>query len=452
MVSFKEIGWGTLSMEQQETKVTKFSRLIALITSFCPLVSLLLSLWTAGCAPEIQVPIPEIELTLDIADSGSVLEIVDVSDPKKPLIVSSTSLPSIPKRCSSITIWKQFALTTTAYGVHFLDVENPSVPKLLWNLPLDTISGKTGIFKDYAFFPTQKGLYVLRLKNPLDPQWVFHAGHKGNLRSRLLDLKIKGNYAYTHDGHAYLHVFNLSQPEQPELANSYTVDRSSSFFLFRALGEEAELIRQSTNSNLDSLADKVSFFRRDFDLPQGELSPDFASQLADWSNLLELSASWMVKVHMSPQCISWVYLHDDDPQLCFLPSSENRIYPFDVALTYTKFLYTSGKHPEAEEITHVIEGQANEDMLYLISQDNWMKTVKVNRGEEGRVTDFQLSGNLVYILKQDGVLFVAELSAAKDLKGLGILENLSQPSQCLTLHQNFIYALGAKSTPEGASK
>ena len=124
----------------------------------------------------------------------------------------------------------------------------------------------------------------------------------------------------------------------------------------------------------------------------------------------------------------------------------------DVALAYTKYLYTSGKHPDAEEITYVIGGEAHEDRLYLISQDNWIETVEINRGEASRVTDFQLSGNLVYILKQDGVLFVAELSAAKDLKGLGILENLSQPSQCLTLHQNFIYALGAKSTPEGASK
>ena len=79
----------------------------------------------------------------------------------------------------SITVWRQFALVTTAYGVHFLNIVNPSVPKLLWNLPLDTISGKSAVFKDCTFFPTQEELYVLRLKNSLDPQWVFHAGHIG---------------------------------------------------------------------------------------------------------------------------------------------------------------------------------------------------------------------------------------------------------------------------------
>lgn len=440
-------------MEQQETKVAKFSRLIALITSFCPSVSLLLSLWTAGCGPNLHAPISEIGESLDVADFNSVLEIVDVSDPTAPVKVSSASLPSIPKRCSSITIWKQFALTTTAYGVHFLDVANPSVPKLLWNLPLDTISGKTVIFKDYAFFPTQNGLYVLSLKHPMEPQWVFHAGHQGNLRSRLFNLKIKGMHAYAHGRHNNLHVFDLSQPDQPHLVKSYYMGTRSSILLFRAKGEEVELIHQLVKNNLDSLADSVRFFRQFSDSPQGKLPRDLANQLADWSDLLELSASWTVKVNMSPQYISWVYLHDDDPQLLWmLPSNENRIYPFDVALTYTKFLYTSGKHPEAEEITHVIEGEAREDTLYLISQDNWMKTVEINRGKESRVADFLLAGNLVYILRKDGTLFVAEISTTEGLKGIGLIENLSRPSQCLALDRNFLYILGSKPTSEARSE
>ena len=413
---------------------------------------LFLSLWIVGCAPEIQIPTPEVELAADIEDWGSVLEIVDVSDPKKPLKVSLTSLPSTPQRHSSITVWKQYVLATTSYGIHFLDAANPAAARLLWNMPLDTLSGRPEVFKDYAFFPTQNGLYVLHLKDPRDPEWVFHAGHQGNLRSRIFSLRTKGKYAYAHGRHNNLHVFDLSQPDQPHLVKSYYMGTRSSILLFRAKGEEVELIHQLAKNNLDSLADSVRFFRRFSDSPQGELPRDLANQLADWSDLLELSASWTVKVNMSPQCISWVYLHDDDPQLCFLPSSENRIYPFDVALTYTKFLYTSGKHPEAEEITHVIEGQANEDTLYLISQDNWMKTVKINRDEGSRIADFQLSGNLIYILRQDGVLFVAELSAAKDLKGLGTLENLSQPAQCLTLDENYLYILGSKSSSGARSE
>ena len=438
-------------MEQQETKVTKFSRLIVLITSFCPLVFLLLSLWIIGCGPTIQIPIPEIEPAVDIEDWDSVLEIVDVSDPKKPVIVSSISLPSTPQRHSSITIWKKFVLATTSYGIHLLDTANPATPRLLWNMPLDTLSGRPEVVKDYAFFPTQIGLYVLHLKDPRDPEWVFHAGHKGNLRSRLFNLKFKGKYAYAHGRQNYMHVFDLSQPERPYLVKSYYMGTRPSILLFRAKGEKVELIHQLTKDNLDSSADYVRFSRQFSGSPHRELSPDLANQLTDWGDLLELSA-WTVRVHMSPQYISWVYLHQDDPQFWFLPSGESRIYSMDVALAYTKYRYTSGKHPDAEEITHVIEGQANEDTLYLISQDNWMKTVKINRDEGSRISDFQLSGNLIYILRQDGVLFVAELSAAKDLKGLCTLENLSQPAQCLTLDQNFIYILSSKSPPEVPSE
>ena len=81
-----------------------------------------------------------------------------------------------------------------------------------------------------------------------------------------------------------------------------------------------------------------------------------------------------------------------------------------------------------------------------------MKTVKIDRNEGGRIADFQLSENLVYILRQGGILFVAELSTTEGLKGLGLLENLAQPSQSLTLDGNFLYILGAKSTSEVRSE
>ena len=76
-----------------------------------------------------------------------------------------------------------------------------------------------------------------------------------------------------------------------------------------------------------------------------------------------------------------------------------------------------------------------------------MKTVKISRDEGSRVADFQLSGDLVYILRQGGILFVAELSTTEGLNGVGLIENLAQPSQCLTLDQNFLYILGSKSPP-----
>lgn len=427
-------------------RTTRLFRFIQPIHLSYSLVFLPILFWTIGCGPTTQIPIPEIELAADIEDSGSVLEIVDVSDPEKPVRISLTSLPSTPKRYSSITVWKQYVLATTAYGLHFLDVANPSAPSLVWNLPLDIISGKPVIFQDYAYLPTRKGLYILHLKNPLDPQLVFHAGHKGNFRSRLYDLKIKGDYAYAHGRHNYLHVLDLSQPEQPNLVNTFAMGLPPPILLFRAKGKKVELIHQLTKDNLDSLADNVRFFRR-FSGSSQELSPDLANQLTDWSDLLELSANWVVKVRISPQYISWVYLHQDDPLLWFLASKGNRIYSLDVALGYSKFLYTSGKHPEAEEITHVVEGQAHEDTLYLISQDNWMKQVKIDRSKKSRVSDFQLLANLVYILREDGVLFVAELSTTEGLNGVGRIEDLAQPSRCLTLDGNFLYILGSKSTP-----
>ena len=441
-------------MKQQETKVVEFSRLIALTTSFCALAPLLLLLWTAGCGPHVQAPISAIAANLDVADFCSVMEIIDVSNPAKPVKVSSISLPSKPEYYSSIAVWKQYVLATTAYGVHLLDAANPSAPKLLWNLPLDIISGKFAVFKDYVFFPTQKGLFVLYLKNPFDPQWVFYTGHKENPDSHLLDLKIKGNYAYTHDVHNYLHVLNLSQPQQPRLEDSHTIKSPSSFLLVRTVGDEVSL--QPAKIDVDPLYDTRSISRIDFVVrwglgqPQRELTPDMSHQLSDWSNLLQLGTGFGVKAQMTPQFLCWAHLYDDDPQLWLLPPNTSRIFPLDIAPAHIKHQYNLGmkKPPEAGNVTDVIRGPRDKDSFHLISQDNWMKTVKIDRDEGGRISDFQLSGNLIYLLREGGVLFIAELSTTEGLRGLGLLENLSQPSQCLTLDENFLYILGSKPSSE----
>ena len=412
-----------------------------------PLAFLLLSLWIAGCGARLQDPSSDTEVLLDNTDFNTVLEIVDVSEPTKQVKVSSTSLPSKPEYYSSITVWKQFVLATTAYGVHLLDVANPATPRLLWNLPIATLSGKAVIFKDYAFFPTLKGLYVLDLKNPLEPQWAFHAGHKGEeIRSHLIDLKIKGNYAYTYDVHQYLHVFDISQPQQPKLVNSYVVEFPSFFILFRALGEEA--ILQPTKIDRDLFSDRISFvICNGLGGRQRGLRPAFSSQLADWNNLLELSIDGKVKAQISPQYLCWVHLHDDAPQLWVLLSKGNRIYPLDIIPAYIKYQYNSGikKRPKPGDVTDVIK--VNRFTLYVISQDKWMKTVKMDQGEWGRATNFQLSADRIYILRENGVLFIAVLSTTEGLNGLGFLENLSQSWQHLTVDKNFVYLLSHQETP-----
>ncbi|MDE0503823.1 MAG: hypothetical protein OXI86_07065 [Candidatus Poribacteria bacterium] len=288
----------------------------------------------------------------------------------------------------------------------------------------------------------------------MDPQWVFHAGHKGNLHSPLLDLRIKGNYAYTNDAHQYLHVLDLLQPEQPRLVDSYAIEKPSSFLVFRAL--RAELNLQPTKIDVDPYQDsRIDFvIRWGLGQPQRELTPEMSDQLADWNNLLQLSTGFSVKARMTPRFLCWTHLYEDDPQLWLLAPKTTSIFPLDIAPAHIKLQYNSGmkKPPQAGNVTDVIRGSRDQDTFHLISQDNWMKTVTIDRDEGGRISDFQLSGNLIYILREGGVLFIAELSTTEGLKGLGLIENLPQPAQCLTVDGNFLYILGSNTLPKGQSK
>ena len=154
--------------------------------------------------------------------------------------------------------------------------------------------------------------------------------------------------------------------------------------------------------------------------------------------------NWAVKAQISPQYLCWVYLYDDVPQLWFLPSEENRIFLVEVVPEYIRCQYNSGvkRPPKAGHVTDVITERGE---FYIISRDNWMEKVKIAPDEGGRITDFHLSANLVYILMEHGGLFISEFSPKRNyLRGLGLLENLSQTSQCLTVDKNILYILGTK--------
>ena len=162
--------------------------------------------------------------------------------------------------------------------------------------------------------------------------------------------------------------------------------------------------------------------------------------------MLELSAN-VVKAHISPQYLCWVSPSDDYRHLWFLPSKGDVIYHLDVIPAYIKHQYNSGikKRPKQGDVTDVIK--VNRDTLYLISQDKWMKQVKIDRGQVAPIADFQISAGRIHILRENGGLFIAELSTTEGLNGVGILENLSQPSQHLTVDKNFVYLLSHQETP-----
>ena len=145
----------------------------------------------------------------------------------------------------------------------------------------------------------------------------------------------------------------------PNYVNSYAVNFLPSLLLFRGMGEEAELIQQTFNSLTDEI--------RMFHLNQLELPPDLSLKLADWNNLLEFSANWVVKAQMSPQYLCWVYLRNDDPQLWFF--TVGRKIGFMGLMLFQNIFGASiirgvKRPPKAGHVTDVIRERGE---FYLIS-------------------------------------------------------------------------------------
>ena len=393
-----------------------------------------------GCGSKLKESVSKPESS---ADFKGVLTIVNIENPSQPTVVSSTPLPCLPEVYEGTAIWKQFLFVTHSHGVHILDIKDILNPKLLWNLSCETPLERVAVKEDYAFFPTNKGLYILQMKNRCEPQWIFRPGQKRTLNTyltSLVDLKISGEYAYALDRYRYLHILNLSNPKVPELVASHTVPPAP-FYLFQVSGQNAQLIQVPAHPDLNTVSGIPSAPL----LPRG-LHVDSLAKFFDSSYVVGLSGG-SVRLHFSRSHVCWLFPYE----FRYLPTiflEQNRLYFPDIDLAQLEYVYISQKkriHRKGD-ITRVF--RVSENRYHFISRDRWSKTFIIEQEKlGGDVIDFQLSGNLVYISRERGVLFIAELSG-KGLKGIGLLENLPEQPRGIKLDANHLYLLGKTSLSE----
>ena len=242
------------------------------------------------------------------------------------------------------------------------------------------------------------------------------------------------------DRYRYLHILNLSNPTVPELVASHTVP-AALFYLFQVSGQNVELLQVPAHPALDTVSGIPAVTL----LPRG-LHVDSLGKFFDPSYVVGLSGG-LVRLHFSMSHICWLFPYESR----YLPTvfhEQNRLYFPDIDLAQLEYLYISQKRHlrRKKGITQVF--RVSEDRYHFISQDRWSKTFKIDQEElGGAVIDFQLSGNLVYISRTRGVLFIAELSG-KGLEGIGLLESLPEQPRGITLDANHLYLLGKTSLSE----
>ncbi|MEB3279248.1 MAG: DUF4347 domain-containing protein, partial [Lyngbya sp.] len=152
-----------------------------------------------------------------VADDGSGLQIIDISDRTRPTPRGGVDTPGSAK---DIAVAGNYAyIADDTRGLTVVNISNPASPSVITSVRggrtnTANIANGISLQGDYAYISDDtNGLVIFDITNPTAPV------KKANIATggEALDVAVQGNYAYVADGsgNSALTIFNISNPNNP---------------------------------------------------------------------------------------------------------------------------------------------------------------------------------------------------------------------------------------------
>jgi hypothetical protein len=155
-----------------------------------------------------------------VADGGSGLQIIDVSNPSNPTFKGSYSTPTsvVSVVLSKDCIFGNCAYMAVAPGLQILDVSDPSNPIYRGSYMTPGSSKEITIFGDYTYIADDtRGLQIVDVSDPSNP--TFKGSYDTPSYAR--GVTVSGDYAYVADSVSGLQIIDISDPSNPTFKGSY---------------------------------------------------------------------------------------------------------------------------------------------------------------------------------------------------------------------------------------
>jgi hypothetical protein len=151
-----------------------------------------------------------------VADWGSGLQVVDISNPTSPAIVGSVGTPGGAR---GVAVADNHAYVADGgSGLQVVDISNPASPAIVGSV--DTPGGGHGVAvagtHAYVADRSGSGLQVVDISNPASPAIVGSVDTPGDAWG----VGVAGNYAYVADYDGGLQVVDISNPASPAIVGS----------------------------------------------------------------------------------------------------------------------------------------------------------------------------------------------------------------------------------------
>jgi len=157
-----------------------------------------------------------------IADLGSGLRVIDISDPASPVEVGFYDTAG---DAWDVAVAGEYAYVAGyAAGLQVIDISDPTAPTQVGTYNTSGASCGVAVWGDYAYVADYSaGLQIISISNPLAPTLV----GTYNTPGYCYGVAVWGDYAFVADDTYGLQVINVSNPASPTLAGTYNTSGSA---------------------------------------------------------------------------------------------------------------------------------------------------------------------------------------------------------------------------------
>ncbi len=392
-----------------------------------------------GCSLSVLQQTPK--TVIEEKPQETIFTVVDTTDIENPTLITSIRIPYPINPDNNVVIDGNHAYVTTEKHLHTIDVSTPQQPVYLKSLEFENQIGKVVVFKSLLVVGSKNELHFIDISEPSQP--ILHVTKHLTNRNPFNDFDVWDTFLYVLGENNTLYVFTRGD-EQPKLIRTARMSDRWKFLYPKNASQMVEQVKYPLRG--------TSGYPHE--LTQGLLTDRYFLQIKNSKDVSVRSSSAFVgvaKLNTSTDRITvynaGYYQRGDRPHHTLTRDILVNIHRdyLDYLSSQTKLTTTNRKSDgpnEREESTNLQQ--------FIPVSSNGTINYK-DKQFMGSITDFQMSGNLLYVLNTKGYLSILWLLPVEDEFFSYRPEFLSRTSlqgnhpKRLVVGENYVYLIA---TPE----
>ncbi|MCG9131692.1 hypothetical protein J5I95_08430 [Candidatus Poribacteria bacterium] len=319
----------------------------------------------------------------------SIFTVIELEDLEHPTLATSIQLPYRVGTNNSVILSGEHAYLTTEKHLHVIDVSIPQRPSYLTSLAFPDKIGKVLAADDSLVVASEKKFYLVDVSQPLHPA-LESTGHLPQ-RNAIKDFDVLNDHLYVMGENDHLYIFYAPRG-QARLVKAVELEKRWWLLSLKADGIGVKQVPQWTSNTF----------------PTDLWAPDQRRflQLHSIKQEKVRASSIFVVVEPTYDLLSFNVYRVDDHQVTSYTSHHNLEWQFREYLTATGQKTLTRRIPTR---AYAVANGKMQEILPELSSETMDVEDKRLKQLMGPVTDFQISGDRLYIVTANGFFSITTI-------------------------------------------